>query len=338
MKGFLGQHASVISAKKPSTALAAMIGIARERRGGGGGGGEASHHAIVRPAAAITPATGRGSSTQRYMCWLWTMAVTAAAARVVAEGSMDKPVYMTDGKIYPPPTGAHVTRGVPGGEAPIPLSQSSFDIVAGRGTSQTLQKSIKRLRTAPFAYGPAPPAPPYRLIVQVDQQQTTSTVTGGPTDPDESYELNVTSASAILVARTDFGALRGLNSFIQLVQYNLTTQANYVIIPQLITDSPRLAYRGVMVDTGRVFISVAQLRTLCNAMEAWRFNVLNIHLTDVQSWPMEINGLPDLSGLLSYRHETRRHVYTIADARNLTEHCLERGVRVIPEIDAPGTF
>ena len=122
------------------------------------------------------------------------------------------------------------------------------------------------------------------------------------------------------------------------MQYNLTAQANYVVIPQLITDSPRLAYRAVMVDTGRTFISISQLRTLCNAMEAWRFNVLNIHLTDVQSWPLEITGLPDLSGMLSYRHETQRHVYSIADARNLTQHCLERGVRVVPEIDAPGHF
>ena len=268
---------------------------------------------------------------------MWAVVGMAVGAGL-AVGSADQPVYMTPGKIYPPPTGVHVTRGVPGGEAPVPLSDSSFSIVAGADASQTLQKAITRLRVAPFAYGPAPPAPPYTLKVEVNQQQIASTVDEGVIDPDESYELNVTSASAIIVARTDFGALRGLNSFVQLVQYNLTAQANYVIIPQLITDSPRLAYRGVMVDTGRVFISVAQLRTLCNAMEAWRFNALNIHLTDVQSWPMEIDGLPNLSGLLSYMHETQRHVYSIADARNLSQHCLERGVRVIPEIDAPGHF
>ena len=39
-----------------------------------------------------------------------------------------------------------------------------------------------------------------------------------------------------------------------------------------------------------------------------------------------------------YKPTNQRHVYSIADAQNLTQHCLERGVRVVPEIDCPGHF
>ncbi|KAJ1938058.1 Glucosamine-6-phosphate isomerase (Glucosamine-6-phosphate deaminase) (GNPDA) (GlcN6P deaminase), partial [Linderina macrospora] len=96
-------------------------------------------------------------------------------------------------------------------------------------------------------------------------------------ETDESYTLDVpVDGKAVIVAKTPFGAVRGLETFSQLV----TANAGRKIIrnaPVKISDTPKFSHRGVLLDTSRNFFHIdAILRTL-DAMAYNKLNVLHWH-------------------------------------------------------------
>ena len=66
----------------------------------------------------------------------------------------------------------------------------------------------------------------------------------------ERYSLQLTHPTAVLTAETVWGALRGLETFSQLLQHNGSTGA-ITVLEQRIDDWPRFPFRAVMVDTAR---------------------------------------------------------------------------------------
>ena len=68
---------------------------------------------------------------------------------------------------------------------------------------------------------------------------------------DESYELTVTDSGAKLTAPTTLGVLRGLQTFLQLVQINST---GFAVPAVTIKDQPRFPWRGTLIDVSRHFI------------------------------------------------------------------------------------
>ena len=64
---------------------------------------------------------------------------------------------------------------------------------------------------------------------------------------DESYTLEIASSGAKLNAPTTLGALRGLQTFRQLLQ---TTPAGFAVPAVSIQDAPRFPWRGLMIDVG----------------------------------------------------------------------------------------
>ena len=148
---------------------------------------------------------------------------------------------------------------------------------------------------------------------------------------DESYKLRVTATAATLKARTVWGALRGLETFSQLVTYDFDT-ATYEVLPCTIQDAPRYPHRGLMVDSGRHFLPVATLLHVVDALPYAKLNVLHWHLTDTQSFPVETPSRPSL-----WRSSfSKRERYSVEDVRRVVERARMRGVRVVPEFDTPG--
>nr|AYV89273.1 beta-hexosaminidase subunit alpha isoform X1 [Tetranychus evansi] len=150
----------------------------------------------------------------------------------------------------------------------------------------------------------------------------------------EKYSLTVPDkdASASLRAKTVWGALRGLETFSQLVYIDEKT-GYYLINSTRIEDWPRFSYRGVMVDTARHFIPMKVLLKNLDAMSWNKFNVFHWHIIDDQSFPMESKVFPNLTKLGAYND---RLIYTQRDIKKLIEYARFRGIRVIPEIDTPG--
>ena len=147
-------------------------------------------------------------------------------------------------------------------------------------------------------------------------------------DADESYALVVTGEGANLTAPTPIGALRGLETFLQLV----TSDRDGFGVPALsIEDAPRYPWRGLLIDTGRMFLPLETLLRTLDGMAAVKLNVLHWHLIDDQGFRVESKAFPRLHELGS-----DGSYYTQAEVRQVVAHARDLGIRVVPEIDIPG--
>ncbi|TNJ45266.1 family 20 glycosylhydrolase [Tamlana fucoidanivorans] len=145
---------------------------------------------------------------------------------------------------------------------------------------------------------------------------------------DESYTLNTNDSLIEIKAQTDLGALRGLQTLLQLTDHNSST---YFFPGISIFDAPRFVWRGLMIDVSRHFHPVNVIKRNLDAMASMKMNVFHWHLTDDQGFRIESKAYPKLQELASdglfYTQEQIKEVVTYAD---------HLGIRVIPEIDVPG--
>jgi len=145
---------------------------------------------------------------------------------------------------------------------------------------------------------------------------------------DESYRLEVTNSGAKLSAPTTLGAMRGLQTFLQLVE---TTGEGFAVPAISIVDSPRFPWRGLMIDVSRHFIPLDVLERNLDGMAAMKLNVFHWHLSDDQGFRVESKKFPKL-------HEMGSDglYYTQDEVRELIAYARARGIRVVPEFDMPG--
>jgi hexosaminidase len=145
---------------------------------------------------------------------------------------------------------------------------------------------------------------------------------------DESYTLEVTSTGAKLSAANPLGILRGLQTFLQLVQ---VTPDGFAAPAVTIKDQPRFPWRGLLIDVGRHFIPADVLKRNLDGMEAVKMNVLHLHLSDNQGFRVESKKFPKLAELGS-----EGFYYTQSELRDLIGYARDRGIRILPEFDMPG--
>lgn len=148
-------------------------------------------------------------------------------------------------------------------------------------------------------------------------------------DDDESYVLKVTNGHAKLEANTVVGALRGMETFLQLVQAN--GPAGFAVPGVEIHDQPRFRWRGLMIDSGRHFEPVAVIKRTLDGMAAVKLNVFHWHLTEDQGFRIESRRFPKLQGMGS-----DGLYYTQDQVREIVAYAAARGIRVVPEFDMPG--
>ena len=175
---------------------------------------------------------------------------------------------------------------------------------------------------------PPPPPPPERalglqavVVTVVSADETLALNTS------ERYTLTVGFPTATISADTVYGAMRGLETFAQLVQ------PDYSVAEQTIEDFPRFPFRAVLIDTGRHFLPVSLLQMHLDAMAYAKFNVLHWHIVDMPSFPYVSTAFPHLSASGAF---DQRHIYSPADVAGVVSYAKERGIRVIPEFDVPG--
>ena len=145
---------------------------------------------------------------------------------------------------------------------------------------------------------------------------------------DESYTLEINASRAALNAPNALGALRGLQTFLQLIQ---PTPAGFAVPAITIQDQPRFAWRGLLVDVSRHFLPVDVLKRNLDGMAMVKLNVLHWHLSDDEGFRVESKRFPKLHELGS-----EGQFYTQAEVRELIAYARDRGIRVVPEFDVPG--
>ncbi|MEV4512375.1 beta-N-acetylhexosaminidase [Dactylosporangium sp. NPDC049525] len=152
----------------------------------------------------------------------------------------------------------------------------------------------------------------------------------------EGYRLRVTRRSVTLTAATPAGLFAGVQTLRQLLPAQ--AGAGWVVAGGEVHDQPRFAHRGAMLDVSRHFSTVAEVKRFIDQIARYKLNVLHLHLTDDQSWRIEIRSWPRLA---TYGGSTQvgggpGGYYTQQEYRDLVAYAASRHVTVIPEIDVPG--
>ncbi|XP_053681689.1 chitooligosaccharidolytic beta-N-acetylglucosaminidase [Sabethes cyaneus] len=154
----------------------------------------------------------------------------------------------------------------------------------------------------------------------------------------ESYELQVTSSEskteATVSAANVFGARHGLETLSQLMASKNYDDGNCLLLlaDAHISDSPKFSHRGFLLDTARNYISTNAIRRQLDGMASIKMNVLHWHITDSQSFPLELISYPQVTKHGAY---SDGEVYSQAEVREIFQYAKQRGIRVILEFDAP---
>jgi len=218
------------------------------------------------------------------------------------------------------------------------IDKSSFKFISNLSNCDILQKAFDRYWNIMFIDSRYKPAPGLDVIEQLNVTIADSNAKCGYPSPseDESYRVDIltpgTTNQAGIQAQTVWGALRGLETFSQLVYADDYIHQMYVNA-STIQDSPRFRYRGVLLDTARHYVPKWQLLLNLDAMAYNKFNTFQWHLVDDQSFPFVSETYPTLHQKGAF---TPAHIYTPEDVQEVIEYARLRGIRVIPELDSPG--
>jgi hexosaminidase len=132
----------------------------------------------------------------------------------------------------------------------------------------------------------------------------------------------------VLKAPTVVGVLRGLETFLQLLEGD---REGFYLPAVSIQDRPRFPWRGLLIDIGRHFEPMEVIKRNLDAMAAVKLNVLHWHLTEDQGFRIESKRFPKL-----HRMGSDGLFYTQDEAREVIRYAAARGIRVVPEFDMPG--
>lgn len=166
---------------------------------------------------------------------------------------------------------------------------------------------------------------PARFIVEIAGAAAPVTRLAQLTTAGEAYRLEIHKREIHLRSATDLGALRGLETLLQLI-------GNGGRLPLLeIEDQPRFRWRGLLIDSVRHFFSVDTIKRQLDGMAAAKLNVFHWHLTDDQGWRLESLRYPELQRLAS-----NGRYYSREEIREVVAYARARGIVVVAEIDLPG--
>ncbi|MDU0287892.1 beta-N-acetylhexosaminidase [Saccharothrix longispora] len=164
---------------------------------------------------------------------------------------------------------------------------------------------------------------------------------------DEGYALTVNEHAVVLRAATRQGLAHGVQTIRQLLPAQAlgsrpASGVEWALPGVDVRDTPRLPWRGVLLDVARHFQPAPVLRRFVDLLALHKLNVLHLHLTDDQGWRMPVPRYPLLTEVGGRRAETAGDgvphggAYTRSELAGLVAYAAERGVRVVPEIEMPG--
>lgn len=188
-----------------------------------------------------------------------------------------------------------------------------------------------------IAATPGPAGPGIALVLAAGD----AAAAGDPRDA-EAYELVTDGRTVTVSAGAPVGLFRGVQTLRQLlpaaVERRSPQRGPWTIPGVRVSDRPRFAYRGVMLDVARHFFGVADVERFIDQAALYKVNHLHLHLTDDQGWRIEIASWPRLTsyGAGSEVGGGPGGFYTQDDYRRIVGYAAERFITVVPEIDLPG--
>lgn len=174
----------------------------------------------------------------------------------------------------------------------------------------------------------------------------------------EGYQLSIDKDKIRLKASGKNGFVYGLQTLRlllpkELESDNVADMINWSVPEMNIEDSPRYAYRGVMLDVSRHFFDVDYIKQTLDRMSLLKLNTFHWHLVDDQGWRIEIKKYPRLTEIGGFRvDQEHKHwnsrsetltgetatyggFYTQSQIKEVVEYANKLGITVIPEIEMP---
>jgi hexosaminidase len=161
---------------------------------------------------------------------------------------------------------------------------------------------------------------------------------------EEGYELTVTPDRVTVLANRAAGLFYGVQTLRHLLppflEYDgvLPGAGGPVSAPAVrIVDRPRFAWRGTMLDVGRHFVRVEDVKRYIDYLALYKLNRLHLHLSDDQGWRIEIKSWPNLAihGGSTGVGGGPGGYYTQQQYADIVSYAADRFIAIVPEIDIP---
>ena len=155
------------------------------------------------------------------------------------------------------------------------------------------------------------------VVLQIDESITDK----------ERYLLSVEPNGIVIKGATPGAVLYGVVTLEQLMMGDICTTRSKQIVAVSIDDAPRFHHRALMLDPARHFLPLDDVKFFIDQMMKFKYNVLQLHLTDDEGWRIAIHKQPQLA--------SKDH-YTQNQLKELIAYAAQRNIEIIPEIDVPG--
>lgn len=170
----------------------------------------------------------------------------------------------------------------------------------------------------------------------------------------EEYQLKITPGTIAVCASDYNGFLYAIQTIRQMLPVAIygnqqAPKENWKLPCCTISDKPRFAHRGVLLDCARYYEDLPTIKSVLDIMSVYKMNRFHWHITEDQGWRIEIKKYPLLTEKGSVRPGTQRShdfsvndgkpyggFYTQEEAREVVEYAAKLGITVVPEIDLPG--
>jgi hexosaminidase len=171
--------------------------------------------------------------------------------------------------------------------------------------------------------------------------------------PAGGYQLKISPKSVVITGKDAAGVYHGTRSLIQMLPplgsdlWKDTASEKLQAVE--ITDYPRFAWRGMMLDVGRHFYPTEDIKRFIDWMAFHKLNVFHWHLTEDQGWRIEIKKYPKLTEVGGWRDSTppygnrnsddgKRYggFYTQEQIKEVVAYAKARHITIVPEIEMPG--
>ena len=158
----------------------------------------------------------------------------------------------------------------------------------------------------------------------------------------EAYTIDITDKKIAIKGNSEAGVFYALQTLNQILLGDKFNSSRGHITPISIKDAPRYEHRSVMLDPARHFIPVKDVKFFIDQIAKYKYNKLQLHLTDDQGWRVEIKSHPRLTEIGAIRNQSGsmqgpdNGYYTQEELKDIIEYAALRNVEIIPEIDIPG--
>ena len=172
---------------------------------------------------------------------------------------------------------------------------------------------------------------------------------------DEGYLLQVRPDGIFISANSETGLFYAFQTFVQMLPPDIAqTTYRRITLPECtILDSPQYPWRGNLLDVCRHFIPVKEIKRHLDLMAAYKLNKFIWHVGDDQGWRIEIEHLPALNDIGSWRvnrenqpwgstqppapgeEPTYGGYYTHREIAEIVDYAAQRHIEVIPAVELP---